>query len=80
MDIKTMAPDLSVSSQLQPQDVGLAAAQGFKAIIINRPDGEGGDQPSYQVIAEAAERHGLHVRYVPVMSGNLTDADVEAFD
>jgi sulfide:quinone oxidoreductase len=28
---------------------------------------------------EAAARHGLEVRYVPVVSGNLTDADVAAF-
>lgn len=79
MNIKTLAPDISVSSQLTPQDVGLAAAQGFRSIIINRPDGESDDQPGHQVIAEAAERHGLKVIYLPIVPGQLTDSDVTMF-
>ncbi|MEL6956448.1 MAG: TIGR01244 family sulfur transferase [Pseudomonadota bacterium] len=79
MEIKYIAPDLSVSDQILPQDVGLAAAQGFRSIIINRPDGESGDQPASKELVEAAARHGLEVRYVPVASGNVTDADATAF-
>lgn len=79
MDIRTISPDLSVSPQVTPQDVGVAASQGFRAIIINRPDGEGDDQPSRAEIEEAAKRHGLDVRYVPVESGNITEGDVAAF-
>jgi len=80
MDIKTIAPDLSVSPQLTVQDVGIAASQGFRSLIINRPDGESSDQPDREVIEEAARRHGMDVRYVPVVPGKVTDADVEAFD
>ncbi len=80
MDIKTIAPDLSVSPQITAQDVGIAASQGFRSLIINRPDGEAGDQTDHAVIEEAARRHGLDVRYVPVVAGKVTDADVEAFD
>ena len=79
MDIKTIAPDLAVSPQIQAQDVGIAASQGFRSIIINRPDGESGEQPEYREIVEAAVRHGLEARYLPVASGNVTDADVDAF-
>ena len=80
MDIKTIAPDLSVSPQISVQDVGIAASQGFKSLIINRPDGESSDQTAHAEIEAAAQRHGLEVRYVPVVSGKVTDADVEAFD
>ncbi len=80
MDIKTIAPDISVSAQLTPQDVGVAASQGFKALIINRPDGEASDQPARAEMEEAARRAGMAVRYVPVVSGKLTASDVEAFD
>ena len=80
MDIKTIAPDLSVSSQITAQDVGVAASQGFRSLIINRPDGESADQPGRTAIEEAARRHGMEVSYVPVVSGKVTDADVEAFD
>jgi len=80
MDIKYVAPDLSVCEQILPQDVGLAAAQGFRAIIINRPDNESSDQPGHGEIEAAAKRSGLQVRYVPVEPGNVTDADVVAFN
>ncbi|MDY7099213.1 MAG: sulfur transferase domain-containing protein, partial [Pseudomonadota bacterium] len=38
------------------------------------------DQTAHAEIEAAAQRHGLEVRYVPVVSGKVTDADVEAFD
>lgn len=79
MDIRTIAPDLSVSDQLTVADVGIAASQGFRSIIINRPDGEGDDQVPQAEIMEAAKRLGLAARYIPVVSGQLTDGDVAAF-
>jgi sulfide:quinone oxidoreductase len=80
MDIRKIAPDLSVSPQLLTQDVGLAAAQGFRSIVINRPNNEGADdQPTSADITAAAARHGLEVSYLPVVSGRITDDDVQAF-
>lgn len=79
MEIKKIAPDLSVSAQLQPSDIGIAAAQGFRTIIINRPDGESDDQPSREEIADAAARHGVETRFVPVVPGKISDDDVRAF-
>lgn len=79
MNIKTPAPELSVSPQLTLQDVGLAAAQSFGSIIINRPDGESDAQPGHELIAEAARRHGLEVCHIPIVSGQMTDADVTLF-
>ena len=49
-----------------PADVPALAAAGYRAIICNRPDGEAPDQPPFAVIAEAAQRAGLPVRYLPV--------------
>lgn len=79
MDIKKIAPDLSVSPQVQPQDVGVAASMGFRTIIVNRPDGESDDQPSHEAIEDAARAHGMQVRYIPITPGQITDADVAAF-
>ncbi|MEE2878412.1 MAG: sulfur transferase domain-containing protein, partial [Pseudomonadota bacterium] len=56
MEIRTIAPDLSVSPQITPQDVGLAASKGFRSIIVNRPDGESSDQTDYAQIEDAARR------------------------
>ncbi|MEO1240450.1 MAG: TIGR01244 family sulfur transferase [Pseudomonadota bacterium] len=79
MEIKRIAPDIGVSSQLAPQDIGAAAAQGYKTIIINRPDGESDDQPDHAAIQKAAMAQGLRVKYLPVVAGKMTDADVSAF-
>lgn len=79
MEIHQLTPFLSVSPQITAADVGVAAAKGFKAIICNRPEKESQDQPDIQQIREAAERHGLDWHYQPVISGQITDADVEHF-
>ncbi|MEX2409088.1 MAG: sulfur transferase domain-containing protein, partial [Rhodovibrionaceae bacterium] len=50
----------SAAGQLQPEDMAEAAAQGFKTVINNRPDGEGGpEQPSSEACRAAAEAAGL---------------------
>jgi len=54
-------------------------AAGIKAIICNRPDGEGADQPTFPEIAKAAKKAGIAARYVPIVAGKVTDVDVEAF-
>ncbi len=79
MDIKTIAPDFSVSPQIRPQDASVLASLGFRSVIINRPDGESDDQPGWEAVRDAAGDAGLQVRYLPVVPGKLTDADVEAF-
>lgn len=80
MDIRKVAPDLSVSPQLDEQDISIAASKGYRSIIINRPDNESSDQPSSDTIIDAAKRSRLDIRYIPVVSGNVTDENVDAFD
>ncbi|GAA0579042.1 bifunctional protein tyrosine phosphatase family protein/NAD(P)/FAD-dependent oxidoreductase [Craurococcus roseus] len=77
--VARLTPFLSITSQISEADVGVAAARGFRAIVSNRPDDEAPDQPPSAAIAAAAERHGLAYRHIPVVSGNVTDADVRAF-
>lgn len=79
MNPKKISPCLSVSDQIQCTDMAEIAALGFKAIINNRPDGESDDQPLSASLAEAADAQGIAYFDVPVVAGNLTDEDVEAF-
>ena len=79
MDIKKLAADLSVAAQLEPSDIAEIAARGFKSVISNRPDDEAEAQPSFAEVAREAHRFGLEARYIPVVSGKLSDADVAAF-
>lgn len=79
MELKRITDKVSVSPQITPDDVKEVAAQGFRAIICNRPDGEGADQPSFEEVEAAAKAAGLEIRYVPVQSGMVRDEDVAAF-
>jgi sulfide:quinone oxidoreductase len=79
MDPKVISADLSVSPQIAPDDVADAREKGFRAIICNRPDGEGPDQPTFQEIKAAAETAGIEARYIPISGGMVSDADVAAF-
>jgi sulfide:quinone oxidoreductase len=79
MKIAKLTPFLSVSPQIAGADLGTLAAQGFRAVVNNRPDGEAEDQPASAMLAAAAERVGLDYRHVPAVSGKITDDDVAAF-
>lgn len=79
MDLKTISDTFSVSPQILPEDLPAISAAGFRAIICNRPDGEGADQPNFQEIERAATAEGLEVSYVPVTAGQVTDRDVAVF-
>lgn len=79
MDIKKITERVSVAPQIDPKDMPAIAAAGYRAIICNRPDGEGADQPSFEEIESAATAAGIEARYVPVQSGMVHDEDVTAF-
>ena len=79
MDPKRIDDALSVCAQIAPVDVAALKAQGFRSIICNRPDGEGGDQPGFEEIESAAAAEGLAARYMPVVSGLVRDEDAAAF-
>ena len=68
---------VSVSPQLELDDVPALAQAGFRSIICNRPDEEEGDHPQSTAMAEAAKKAGLQFAYVPAVSGSITDRDGE---
>lgn len=71
--------NLSVSPQILVEDLPELAAEGYRAVICNRPDGEGGDQPSFKEIERAARQNGMEARYLPVESGLVRDENAEDF-
>lgn len=80
MDIKQISAQFSATSQIQPDDVKAIKDMGFRAIICNRPDGEGDDQPVFAEIEKSAKEVGLEIVYLPVISGKITDEQAEEFD
>lgn len=80
LTITKITDDYSTSPQITPNDITEIAKLGFKTIINNRPDMEGGaDQPTSQAIAEAAKQQGLHYVYIPVVPNQIQDSQVDSF-
>ena len=79
MTIKAINAGLSVSPQILPDDVAAIAAAGFRSVVCNRPDGEGADPPAFAAIEAAARAAGLQAACLLVVSGQVKDADAEAF-
>lgn len=70
----------SSAAQISPADVAQVAALGFRTLINNRPDGEGGEgQPTSAEIEAAAKAAGLHYAHLPVVSGHITEPQARRF-
>jgi len=67
---QAIAADVCVAPQLNAEAMAEAARLGFKSVVNNRPDFEGGpDQPTSADIAAAAQAAGLEYRFLPVAGG-----------
>ncbi|WP_321909891.1 TIGR01244 family sulfur transferase [Paraburkholderia sp. J11-2] len=79
MEFRRLTDDLSVSPQITVKDLAAVRAAGYRAIICNRPDGEGADQPTFVEIERAARERGIAAFYLPVESGKVSDDDSVKF-
>ncbi|MDN6320777.1 MAG: TIGR01244 family sulfur transferase [Marinobacter sp.] len=79
MDIRKIDDTISVAPQITYTDVAEAARLGFKTLVANRPDREEFGQPAMADIEAAAIENGMTWVYMPVESGNVSDADVARF-
>lgn len=79
MDIKSLAPEISVTSQVRVADLPAIKGQGFQSIICNRPDGEERDQPNYKDVEAAAAKLGIYMAYQPIVAGKVSDQNVDDF-
>ena len=74
-----MSEQVGFAGQIGPEHVSQVVEKGFKSIINNRPDMEGGpDQPTSAQIERSCAA-GLDYVYQPVVSGQITEVDVRTF-
>lgn len=66
MELKRINDHVSVSGQIQPEDIKTLKDLGFTTIVNNRPDGEAPDQPSGAEIEAAAKAAGLTYHAIPL--------------
>ncbi|MGJ3648493.1 TIGR01244 family sulfur transferase [Sphingomonas sp. GlSt437] len=79
MDLRKLDDHISVAPQIGPADVTELAAQGFTAIINNRPDGEEISQPEGAAIRAVAETLGLAYAEIPVTHAGFSHPQLDAF-
>ena len=75
-----MSENVGFAGQINPEQVIQVVEKGFKSIINNRPDLEGGsEQPTSAQIEEASRNAGLDYVFQPVVAGQITELDVRTF-
>ena len=80
IQVQQVSADVCVAPQLGPEAMAAAADAGFKSVINNRPDFEGGpNQPTSAAIQAAAEAAGLAYAFLPVASGYQSPEEIARF-
>jgi uncharacterized protein (TIGR01244 family) len=80
IQVQQLSPDVSVAPQLGPEAMAPLAQAGFKSVINNRPDFEGGPgQPTNASIESAAKAAGLSYVFLPVAPGYQSPEEVARF-
>ena len=72
-----LTADFATAPQLAADDMAQASVAGFRSVVNNRPDREGGpSQPSSEAMQRAAEAAGLAYAFLPVQSAYQTPAEI----
>lgn len=79
LPLRAVADDVYVAPQLTPEAMATAARAGFRSVVNNRPDFEGGtEQPTNAAMQAAATAAGLEYRYLPVNGGYQSPEEAAA--
>jgi len=78
--VQQLSSDVCVAPQLDPGAMAWAAQNGFKSVINNRPDFEGGPtQPTSAQIEAAAKAAGLSYAFLPVNGAYQSPEEIARF-
>ena len=79
-NVQRLSADVCVAPQLDPSAMAWAAQAGFKSVINNRPDFEGGpEQPTSATMEAAATAAGLRYAHLPVSPAVQTPEEIARF-
>lgn len=79
MKLTKISEQLSISDQLQLEDIKELVGMGVEHLVCNRPDGEAENQIDFEKVAGEAQANGLAVSFLPFKSGHLTSSVVDQF-
>ena len=78
--VQQLSAEVCVAGQLDPTAMAWAAQAGFKSVINNRPDFEGGpDQPTNAAVEAAAKAAGLSYVFLPVAPNYQSPGEIARF-
>ena len=70
---------VSVAGQMNAAKFSQLMRQGFKSVIVNRPDQEIGNAVKVSELRNIAEKSQISVIYQPVNSGKISQTDILEF-
>lgn len=76
---RALTSTVSVTGQMTTSKFQQLIQQGFKSVIVNRPDQETGNSVTVSQLRSIAEKSQVSVIYQPVVSGQLSQANIEEF-
>ncbi|WP_216938298.1 sulfur transferase domain-containing protein [Acinetobacter sp. BY484] len=76
---RALTSTVSVTGQMTLDKFEQLIQQGFKSVIVNRPDQESGNAVTVSQLRSIAEKSQVSVIYQPVVSGQLSQANIEEF-
>ena len=76
---KTLNAQVSVAGQMTTDKFQQLVKDGFKSVIVNRPDQEQGNTVSEARLRQIAEQSQVSVIYQPILSGKISQTDVIEF-
>src|SRR5437762_12712326 len=80
IQVQQLSDDVCVAPQLGPEAIAALAQAGFKSVINNRPDFDGGpNQPTNSSIEAAAKAAGQAYAFLPVAPNYRSPEEVARF-
>lgn len=76
---RSLSPNISVTGSMDQKKFATLLQQGFKSVIVNRPDDENGNQVRVHQLRNISEKSQISVIYQPIQSGKITTTDVQEF-
>ena len=74
---RALTSTVSVTGQMTTNKFQQLMQQGFKSVIVNRPDQEQGNQVKVGQLRSIAEKSQVSVIYQPIMSGQISQANID---
>lgn len=78
-DRTTLTPSVSVAGKMTVDKFQVLLTQGFKSVIVNRPDNERGNLVTASQLRQISEKSQVSLVYQPVISGKISQQDVIEF-